>query len=801
MLQRRPILVFAVAFIAGVLAVRHLPWLYAYVWLAWLAAGIAAAALFFRPPAPPAVPSNLPGEYVRDMFPSPGLIAGRGAGRFMVAIMLALLALGMQRQHGWRERVEQARAALPDKTFFNGVLLANAPMRNYPGEEGEWRISAVLLSADGVPASVPVSLSASPGPDFRRGDLLDARLRIREDYPRTFPGAFDFRQWLERDGLVASLAVVKPRGREGERPPYRVVAMDEVPLATRVRRGVDAVRSRAISMTFEYGGQAMGGMLSAMLYGHRKNMDSSTRDTFRRVGIGHVLAISGLHVGLVVGLLWWASGWFGGTHRARAVACLFLAVFYLGLAGGQVAAMRATVMAIIHLGGIAWGRKSDMLNSLGAAALFLTAANPSAPADVSFQLSFTAVFFIFVAVTGTRAAGDAPEGRAAARRKTVAAKLWRELVALLRVNIATWFGLFPIIMVVFYQVNPVGLLINMPVIPLMSLVLAGGLVLPWLGWIPGVAFVLTLPGELLLLLAKWADRLPYSSFSAHAPGWTWFVLFYAFFVLLLFGRLVRNRRRRLWWSRICRAAIAAVTVGLAVSARSLPPPETGRLALLPGWNLDVAVVEDAKGNIAVIGNPSRDGLREAGWLHSLRRSGTVTVIRTEGDADGAGYPALAYHSGIRRILTLSAQSGDGKLKAGSRRWLPLPEMEGVEISVSRDRSGRIVWLAIRASGGTVCNAGQLTPRQLDLRLREAIPGSDADFLAVGLRRDAELPAAGAGRERQVRAVRRGKERELPFGWINRDLYGAVVVAGGAVKGYDGKEWVVLPGGAGPVAGP
>lgn len=785
-------LTLAVTFTAGALATRFWPQTIQWVGWVWAAAGVAFLTLSARPPKNEAFPASLPEEYRRHIFPARGLLARRGIGRFMLALALSALALGMHRQNAWEVELTAARDMAARSGVFSASLLALEPGRSFQGAESGWRIGALLLTANGEEVSVPVRLFGK-GPAFRRGDVLNARVRFRENYPRTFPGAFNVRLWLERDGHAASLDVLAPRGKNMEKPPYEIVRMEHVSLLTTIRRGIDQVRGMAIEATLRHENETIGGMLAAMLYGYRESLDGESRDIFRRVGIGHVLAISGLHVGLIVGLLWWVLGRFSLHYRVRALACLVLALVYLGLSGGQVAAMRATVMAVIHLAGLAWGRRSDMLNSLGLAALFLTILNPSAPADVSFQLSFTAVVFIYLSMARVRdvSVPEAPVRGTAGKWSRVTRRLRGEVVSLFLISFATWFGLFPIIMMVFHQVNLVGLVINIVVIPLMSVVLACGLLLPCLAWAPGCAFLLSLPGELLVWIAVKADGLPYSSFPAHAPDGEWLAAFYLFFSLLLLGRAIKKRAWRRGWAAVCWLAIAVATGGVVLSAASEPPPAEGRLSLLPTGGMDVLIAEGTNGAIAILGKLSREGLREANWLHHLKRTGKTTLFALDAASVQPDLPALEYHSGVAGRLVVSAEPADGALAARSRRWVPLPGIDGVDISVSRNWAGRIIWLAARCPGGMATVTVNLTERQLGARLEEGIPGSEANFLSTLIRRNAVLPDTSGPVAGRVRALKRAGTRELPPGWIDRDAYGAVVIGDGVVNGFDGADWRLL----------
>ncbi len=792
MLARRPGLTIAVAFIAGILAVRFLPGSQQYMW--WLLAFAVAVivALFFIKPKQ-SDPPTLPAGYAEAILPTPGWLARRNINIFLLALAILALFAGMARQASWQHGLESARNSLPDKYYFNATLLALTPSQQHDDEEGEWKIQAQILLADGKNVDIPIRLTGRRSVEFRRGDILETRLRKSWNQPKAFPGAFDYFAWLERNGLAESLTIALPREGQEQRELYHIVKIDSPPIVTALRRVIDRIRAKATSLTIRYGGEDMGPMLAAMIYGYRDEMEPAARDAFRRVGIGHVLAISGLHVGLVIALLWWLSGWFSIDPKTRVIACLVLAFVYLGLSGGQVAAFRATIMAVVHLTGKLVGRKSDMLNSLGIAALGICLLNPSAPTDISFLLSFTAVVFIYIAVNRTSPALQALAWERQQNRvdangsRPWLARLRFELLSLVRISAATSIGLFPIIMAVFYQINLIGLLVNIVAVPLMSVVLAGGLLLPILGWIPGVAWLLVLPGKILWFIAVKADMIPYSSFPAHAPDMVWLVLFYALFVIYMFVRRIRPVKIR----RACNAAIfvglVLATIGIAVSARSLPPPEGGRISVLPGWNMGAVVVEDGSGNIAVVGNLSREGLREAYWLHYLKRGQRVNVLTFSSRKKAANFPALDYHNGIASFQGIGTKQEEGKFWVRSNRWHQLANLVDAEISVSRNKKGRIVWLAIKVPGGMVCVTDKLSAAQMDLRLAGNAPGLDADLFLFSLNRyetnKKELPRNSV--------LARYGGGPVGEGMVDRGYFGVMLVENKQVQAYNGYEWQYL----------
>ena len=783
MLAGRPMLCFAVAAMTGAILARLFPGTDEWFSAGWLAAAVLVGWFVLTPGGRDSAETGaaLPEGYARHVLPLPGFFARRGLNRLMIVAGWLFLMAGAERQTAWRKSVDMELSRLPGREWFSASFIALEPSHIRPGTENARRVRARLIEGGGIKnLNLTVQLQAPADERFRRGDLVLAWVRREQSRMQPYPGAFDPPLWLENNGVFARLAVPLV-GKDGKKPYFRVINLEESTLSTWVRRLVDDLRSLAVDRTLELAGD-QGSLLSAMLYGYREDLDRDLRDAFRRVGIGHVLAISGLHVGLLTGLLWWLGGWLSLSRRARSGGCLVLSFLYLGLAGGQVAAARATVMLGIHfLGGIA-GRRSDMLNSLGAAALLLVFINPSAPFDVSFQLSFTAMVFIHASIRrepegGRRPQESARSGEANSRVRRVLA----EIPPLARISFATWLGLFPIVASVFNQVNLIGLAINIVVIPLMTLVLAGGLLLPWLGWLPGCAWLLCLPSRALAGLTLAADRLPYASFSCHAPALPALAVFYLSAIVFLLGGLARDRTRQRRWRNVSMAGVGLAFLVVLVSMASEPPPAGGRTTILPGRGFGSLVAESA-GGAAVIGEWDRGGEDEADWLHSQRRGGGVGVLSlTRPGKDNLS--ALAYHYPLTAVTFLPKEN---RKEANLRKdWLPVPGAPGVEYAFRRDQNGKLVWLAARAGENSVCLTPYLTVNRLktfrrDARemkfrlLRLAFYGSGWKNLSPP-----DFPCLVAANAGSVPPDRPN--------WFNRGAYGALRLSGELV-GFAGGRW-------------
>ena len=230
----------------------------------------------------------------------------------------------------------------------------------------------------------------------------------------------------------------------------------------------------------------------ALLLGIRDNLPDDLVESFRATGTSHLLAISGLHVGILLGLSLAASAWaFGRRGQYYLFAPLVLVWLYAFIAGISPSVARAAIRGSVYLAALALGRPRSVLPALGLAAAVMVAVSPPVLWSVSFQLSFAAMAGIALMaeplssrlMTAFRATPDAQGSR------PYLAFLSEAVAMTVAATVAT----LPLVAFYFERVSLVGLpttLLALPALPtiLVTQAAAGvlGLVAPWaaapVGW-------------------------------------------------------------------------------------------------------------------------------------------------------------------------------------------------------------------------------------------------------------------------------------------------------------------------------
>ncbi|MFV0473545.1 MAG: ComEC/Rec2 family competence protein [Pikeienuella sp.] len=279
------------------------------------------------------------------------------------------------------------------------------------------------------------------------------------------PGGFDYR----RDAWFKSLgAVGYSRGA-----PVVIEAEGAPGFLRRFSLGVAALRADiSAAIRARLPGET-GGFAAAVSVGDRAAVDEKANEALRVSSLAHLLAISGLHMGLVAGLVFGATRlalaaiphtarrW--RTKRVAAVVALVAATLYLLLSGASVATQRAYVMAVVALVAVIIGRPAISLRALGVAALLILLLRPESLVHVGFQMSFAATAALIAGFEYAR-----ERGWSARIGGSLGGRIAGYVVALAATSILAGLATAPFAAYHFNRVANYGLLANLAAMPAMG---------------------------------------------------------------------------------------------------------------------------------------------------------------------------------------------------------------------------------------------------------------------------------------------------------------------------------------------
>jgi competence protein ComEC len=312
------------------------------------------------------------------------------SGIFINILLLSLgITLVFRQAHG------SNGALVADRTFQNKVYFAtvDAPLSE---KKNSFKTVAVLdyisVNDSLVPVKEKIIIYFQKDSSLRRvspHSRITFRKPLKPVSNTGNPGAFDYREFCKLQGisfeiyLRAADYVVSPAQYKTNFKSFLINSREKI-----VR-----ILERYIR------GDKEAGMAAALLIGYKDNLDKDLVQSYTNTGVVHIIAISGLHVGLIY---WLTSQVFyplGKTRKTRLVKAVLticsLWLFSL-VAGGSPSVLRSAMMFSFIVAGESTGKKSGVYNSLAASGFLLLCYNPLWLFDVGFQLSYVAVLSILI---------------------------------------------------------------------------------------------------------------------------------------------------------------------------------------------------------------------------------------------------------------------------------------------------------------------------------------------------------------------------------------------------------------------
>lgn len=370
----------------------------------WLPCALAAgAALYF------ALPGEPPGWVPRALLAAGLVLLAGGVMLRSRAIALYVLILGAMALIGLAHaQLRTERTAPPPLEVTGRAVSAEGWIERV--ERGGSRPRLLirvswLEGADTPPRRIRVRAGLG---DFAPGDGVRVRAVLNRPPGPAAPGGYDGGRaaWYDQVALTG----------------YAVTALAPADVETGgFSRWLAGLRWRLSQRVGEAAGERTGAVAAALLTGERAGVEEADAEALRLSGLGHILAISGLHMALFAGGVFFAVRLllasiepYARAHDPRkpaALIAILAATAYLILSGAAVSTQRAWIMACVVLIGVLIDRRAFSLRSLALAALAVLLISPESVIHAGFQMSFAAVAALIAVYEAWMRVRPAPEGR------------------------------------------------------------------------------------------------------------------------------------------------------------------------------------------------------------------------------------------------------------------------------------------------------------------------------------------------------------------------------------------------------
>lgn len=347
--------------------------------------------------------------------------------------------------------------------------------------------------------------------DYINGDYICMSGTVSVPDSATNPGTFDQYIYLRNKGYY--LCISNGTIESGNHRPYSIEGF---------LYGIKNRCTKIIDNSFD---SESAGIVKAMLVADKSTLDKNIKKLYSENGIAHIMAISGVHVAIIGMTLY---GFLRKLRIGRFISGTFsiaIIVLYGIMTGMSSSTERAVIMLILSIAAEYFGRKTDAPTSMGFAMIIMVLGNPYVILDAGFQLSFAAITGVTVVAPQLRKLlrmfkrfiKEADEKKKQKHKKIMSLrKMIIKLIDALVVGIASFITTTPVIIYYYYQFPPYSIFINLIVIPLVSLIVGGSILVVLTGlFFTGAAVVMTYPVRLILFSYKYlcifASGLPGAS--------------------------------------------------------------------------------------------------------------------------------------------------------------------------------------------------------------------------------------------------------------------------------------------------
>lgn len=351
---------------------------------------------------------------------------------------------------------------------------------------------------------------------YEYGDVLKIKGKLEKPIGQKNFGEFDYELYLAREKIFTYINIWQEKDIQkiGENDSNFLVSF-----SLSARDKIKEITKQTLPPPYNY-------LLVGMLLGEKSFIPSHLKEIFAEAGIMHILAVSGLHVGIIAMALLALLSMLKLPKKFKLFILILILITYASITGFRPSVLRATIMFILLIGGKLINRSRNLNISLFFAAFLILLLNPLILYDAGFLLSFIVTFFII-------------------NLSPILQGLLSKIVVWIKnplaVSTAAWVGIFPLSAYFFSKVSIISIISNIFIIPLTGIAVILGFITFFIGLmsisLAGLFANLNyLVLNLITLIAKSFSSLPFAFIYVAQPSVMLIILYYltVFFIIEIF---------------------------------------------------------------------------------------------------------------------------------------------------------------------------------------------------------------------------------------------------------------------------
>lgn len=355
---------------------------------------------------------------------------------------------------------------------------------------------------------------------YEYGDVLRIQGKLGKPIAKNNFGEFDYELYLAQRRIFTYINIWQDKDIQkiGEERTNLLISF-----SVYVRNKIKSIIGNLIAPPYD-------SILIGMLLGEKTYLSSEVKDVFIESGIMHILAISGLHIGIIAFALFVFLNFLHIPKRVKIISIIAILILYASITGFRPSVVRASIMFSLLIIGKLINRRRNLYTSLSLAALIILLINPLILYDAGFLLSFVVTFFIIYL-------------------SPIFQELFSGIADWIRrplsVSLAAWLGIFPLSTYFFYKVSLIAIISNIVIVPLAGIAVILGFIIFFIGLIsiPLANLIANLNYYVLMLitlLAKLFSSFPFSYIYTAQPSIISIFLYYSliFLVIEIFYRKI-----------------------------------------------------------------------------------------------------------------------------------------------------------------------------------------------------------------------------------------------------------------------